>query len=127
MTKRSGTLFGERYVYWVKNCDCNYVKLKTSKMAKKAKSGATVLDETRSVLPGTLDWDSLIEHANHVRNILLANNRSVFVYYTLDPEIDAVNRGIRTAQQKKNLQKAVLKGIEDYSYFFKDDKTLFLT
>jgi len=96
-------------------------------MAKKAKSGAPVLDKTRSVVPGALDWDNLINHANHVRNILLSNNRTNFVYYVLDPELDAANRGVRTAQQKKNLQKAVLKGIEDYNEFFIDDKILFLT
>lgn len=103
------------------------LNFKTEKMAKKAKSGASVLDKTRSLVPGTLDWDSLIKHSDHVRSVLLANNRSNFVYHVLDPEIDAVNRGIRTEQQKKNLQRAVLKGIEDYSFFFKDDKTLFLT
>jgi len=80
-----------------------------------------------SFLPGSINWDDLIDHADHVRNILVSNNQPTFVNHVLDPPLDAARRGQRDQATKRQLQQAVVKGVEDYSHLFINDKTLFLT
>lgn len=79
-----------------------------------------------SFIPGSIDRDSLVNHCNHIRSILIANRKRTYVYFIIDPAYTAYIK--RPDQQtEKHLRQALVKSINDYSDLFFDDQTLFLT
>ena len=64
------------------------------------------------------NWEPLINHANHVRRVLVDNGKTAYLNLNLDHLLSAHERGSRTQRLKEDIAKAIDEALEEFNWLF---------